>query len=113
VISVSFAIAQDFIGSENRKREAALTEDYGALSRQLERRGIDIEEVTQHAMSFAVAVPSWGVGTGGTRFARFPGSSISSRAPRRPYRRIFPGTRLPTTAPFARRPHRMGLVSMR
>ena len=22
---------------------------------------------------FAVAVPSWGVGTGGTRFARFPG----------------------------------------
>ena len=23
--------------------------------------------------AFAVAVPSWGVGTGGTRFARFPG----------------------------------------
>jgi L-rhamnose isomerase / sugar isomerase len=22
---------------------------------------------------FAVAIPSWGVGTGGTRFARFPG----------------------------------------
>ena len=24
-------------------------------------------------MDFAVAVPTWGVGTGGTRFARFPG----------------------------------------
>ena len=23
-------------------------------------------------MTFRVAVPSWGVGTGGTRFARFP-----------------------------------------
>ena len=25
------------------------------------------------AVDFEVAVPSWGVGTGGTRFARFPG----------------------------------------
>ena len=24
--------------------------------------------------AFAVAIPSWGVGTGGTRFARFPGA---------------------------------------
>ena len=24
--------------------------------------------------AFGVAVPSWGVGTGGTRFARFPGT---------------------------------------
>jgi L-rhamnose isomerase/sugar isomerase len=70
---MSFAITADFIGSENHKREAAHAEDYGALSRQLERRGIAIEQVTQHAMAFAVAVPTWGVGTGGTRFARFPG----------------------------------------
>jgi L-rhamnose isomerase / sugar isomerase len=70
---MSFAITVDFIGSENRKREAALVEDYGALSRQLQRRGVDIEQVTQLAMEFAVAVPTWGVGTGGTRFARFPG----------------------------------------
>uniref|UniRef100_UPI002ACC3468 L-rhamnose catabolism isomerase n=1 Tax=Massilia luteola TaxID=3081751 RepID=UPI002ACC3468 len=33
----------------------------------------DIEELTALAQRFAVAVPSWGVGTGGTRFARFPG----------------------------------------
>ena len=25
------------------------------------------------AAAFRVAIPSWGVGTGGTRFARFPG----------------------------------------
>jgi L-rhamnose isomerase / sugar isomerase len=29
--------------------------------------------MTTRAMDFAVAVPTWGVGTGGTRFARFPG----------------------------------------
>jgi L-rhamnose isomerase/sugar isomerase len=68
-----FAISPDFIVGENRKWEAALAEDYAALDRHLRRRGIDIEEVTAKAMGFAVAVPTWGVGTGGTRFARFPG----------------------------------------
>src|SRR5687767_8931125 len=70
---MSFAVSADFIASENRKLEEALAEDYQALARQLERRGIEIEETTSRAMNFAVAVPTWGVGTGGTRFARFPG----------------------------------------
>jgi L-rhamnose isomerase / sugar isomerase len=39
----------------------------------LERRGVAIEALTSRAMEFFVAVPTWGVGTGGTRFARFPG----------------------------------------
>jgi L-rhamnose isomerase/sugar isomerase len=33
---------------------------------------VQIEPLTERAMRFQVAVPSWGVGTGGTRFARFP-----------------------------------------
>ena len=70
---MSFSIAPDFIASENAKFESALAEDYAALSRQLERRGIAIEAMTRRAMEFSVAVPTWGVGTGGTRFARFPG----------------------------------------
>ena len=49
-----------------------LEEDYEHLGRRLARRGIDIEKLTERAMAFRVAVPSWGVGTGGTRFARFP-----------------------------------------
>ena len=60
------------IASENAARLPALEEDYAHLSRQLARRGVDIEELTARAMAFRVAVPSWGVGTGGTRFARFP-----------------------------------------
>jgi L-rhamnose isomerase/sugar isomerase len=70
---MSFAISDDFIESENRKAEAALAEDYAYLGKQLARRGTDIEKMTKRAMDYAVAVPTWGVGTGGTRFARFPG----------------------------------------
>ena len=70
---MSFAISEDFIAAENAGHAAALAEDYEALGRQLARRGISIEAMTERAMSYAVAVPTWGVGTGGTRFARFPG----------------------------------------
>ena len=70
---MTFSISADFIAEENRRHEKALAEDYAALGRQLEWRGIDIEKMTERAMAYAVAVPTWGVGTGGTRFARFPG----------------------------------------
>ncbi len=70
---MTFSIAPDFIATQNEKSLAAHKEDYAALARQLERRGIDIEDMTARAMAYAVAVPTWGVGTGGTRFARFPG----------------------------------------
>jgi L-rhamnose isomerase / sugar isomerase len=62
----------DLIASQNAARLPALEEDYGHLSLQLARRGLDAERLTARAMAFRVAVPSWGVGTGGTRFARFP-----------------------------------------
>jgi len=39
----------------------------------LARRGIDADALVQKVMGFGVAIPTWGVGTGGTRFARFPG----------------------------------------
>ena len=70
---MSFAISSGFVADENTRNAAALAEDFAALARQLERRGISIEDMTRRAMEFAVAVPTWGVGTGGTRFARFPG----------------------------------------
>jgi L-rhamnose isomerase/sugar isomerase len=70
---MTFAISADFVATENRKHEAVLAEDYAALTRQLGRRGVDIEAMTKRAMEYAVAIPTWGVGTGGTRFARFPG----------------------------------------
>ena len=56
------------------KSVASLKEDYAALGANLARRGIDIDAITRKVAEFFVAVPSWGVGTGGTRFARFPGA---------------------------------------
>jgi L-rhamnose isomerase/sugar isomerase len=70
---MAFAISPDFVAIENAKAEAAHADDYSGLGRQLERRGISIEAMTRRAMDYSVAVPTWGVGTGGTRFARFPG----------------------------------------
>jgi L-rhamnose isomerase/sugar isomerase len=67
-------ISADILGSDNAKREAALKSDYTHLGEQLERRGISIDAITAQVAKFHVAVPSWGVGTGGTRFARFPGA---------------------------------------
>jgi len=73
-MATSFKIGDGFVAEQNQKHIAALAEDYAALQRQLARRGIDIEELTREVGAFAVAIPTWGVGTGGTRFARFPGT---------------------------------------
>ncbi|MEO2038499.1 MAG: TIM barrel protein, partial [Martelella sp.] len=66
-------IDQSVIAGVNEKAEARLRRDYEALGAQLSDRGIDIDAVKARVSAFGVAVPSWGVGTGGTRFARFPG----------------------------------------
>lgn len=72
-MSTPFSISPDFIADHNAQLEEATTEDYDALTRALARHGIDAEALVQKVMAFGVAVPTWGVGTGGTRFARFPG----------------------------------------
>jgi L-rhamnose isomerase/sugar isomerase len=69
---MGYELTDERIAAENGKRLKWLEEDYEHLGRQLGRRGADIEKLTERAMAFRVAVPSWGVGTGGTRFARFP-----------------------------------------
>ena len=64
---------QGIIHDANGAAEAAVQTDYDRLGEALDRQGIAIAEVARKVAAFAVAVPSWGVGTGGTRFARFPG----------------------------------------
>ncbi|MCR4266155.1 L-rhamnose catabolism isomerase [Nitratireductor sp. ZSWI3] len=67
-------IARDAIEKGNAPREGALKADYAALGERLDRRGIAIDAILAKVEAFGVAIPSWGVGTGGTRFARFPGA---------------------------------------
>jgi L-rhamnose isomerase / sugar isomerase len=68
-----YRIDRDLIERQNRKSAAAHAEDLGHLGRQLERRGVAIEDVIERVGRFKIALPTWGVGTGGTRFGRFPG----------------------------------------
>jgi L-rhamnose isomerase/sugar isomerase len=70
---MGFELNAEHVAAENRKALQWLEQDYEHLGRQLARRGVEIEALTQRAAGFRVSVPSWGVGTGGTRFARFPG----------------------------------------
>jgi L-rhamnose isomerase / sugar isomerase len=72
-MSSPFRISADQIAERNAAAQAGLDADYAALADKLARADIDIEAVTAAVGAFTVAVPSWGVGTGGTRFARFPG----------------------------------------
>jgi L-rhamnose isomerase / sugar isomerase len=63
---------RELIERENAVRLDALLDDYESLGRSLDRRGVSIEAVKTALKGFAVAIPSWGVGVGGTRFAKFP-----------------------------------------
>lgn len=66
-------IDKSIIDAENEKHINGLQADYNALGEHLDRRGIRIDAIRAKVAAYGVAVPSWGVGTGGTRFARFPG----------------------------------------
>lgn len=68
-----FVIEESFLATHNAARANDLRRDYDALGEHLHRRGIDIAGVASRAAALAVALPSWAVGTGGTRFGRFPG----------------------------------------
>jgi len=61
------------IAEANEKEARLLQADYDSLGEKLSHSGLDIEMLTGKAQTFKLAVPSWGTGTGGTRFARFPG----------------------------------------
>ena len=64
-MSTPFSISADFIAEHNAPLQDATTEDYDALKRALGRRGIDADALLQKVMAFGVAIPTWGVGTGG------------------------------------------------
>ncbi|MCB8837193.1 L-rhamnose catabolism isomerase [Aurantimonas sp. VKM B-3413] len=66
-------IDQEVVEADNAGRRAGFEADFAALAESFGRRGIAIDAVVEKVRAFTVAVPSWGVGTGGTRFARFPG----------------------------------------
>ena len=65
-------LSEDLIAEANAREIAALDEDYDALGRKLARGGVAIDAILDRVTAFSVAVPTWGAGRGGTRFAKFP-----------------------------------------
>jgi L-rhamnose isomerase/sugar isomerase len=71
-MTTNLPLSEELIAEANARETAALDEDYAALGRKLSRTGIDIDAIKDRVADFSVAVPSWGAGRGGTRFAKFP-----------------------------------------
>lgn len=57
----------------DQKRKADHDVDLAHTAGLLQRWGIEPESVIEELRRFSVACPSWALGTGGTRFGRFPG----------------------------------------
>ena len=67
------AVDKEIINNHNLKLISDLNSDFDHLRKKLERNKLNINDIKNKIKNFQVAVPTWGVGTGGTRFARFPG----------------------------------------
>jgi L-rhamnose isomerase/sugar isomerase len=65
-------LSDDLIQTQNAAGREALQDEYDSLGRALDRRGVRIDDIKQRVKAFSVALPSWGSGRGGTRFAKFP-----------------------------------------
>jgi L-rhamnose isomerase/sugar isomerase len=65
-------IQRDFIAAQNRSHDDAHRRDLEHTCEIAVRAGIDADAVIAEVMRFSAAAPSWALGTGGTRFGRFP-----------------------------------------
>ncbi len=64
-------ITTEQIENTNLKSLAAHQRSFEFLQETLHQKGIDVEECLQKIQDFQVAIPSWALGAGGTRFGRF------------------------------------------
>lgn len=71
-MTTNLPLSASQIAELNAPHMSDLREDYDNLGRKLSRTGIDIDAVKAKVANFSVALPSWGAGRGGTRFAKFP-----------------------------------------
>ncbi|MDO1513305.1 sugar isomerase [Maribacter confluentis] len=62
---------KDQILTENKKVEQHHTDQFNFLSGQLDKQDKDVHTILRKLANFQVAIPSWALGAGGTRFGRF------------------------------------------
>lgn len=65
-------ITQQQIQEYNEDVQKSHQDSYIPLADQLSKKGFQIDDLINQITSFQVAIPSWALGAGGTRFGRFP-----------------------------------------
>ena len=53
-MATHFEIKDDFIGEQNAKAEQWVAEDYEHLAKQLQRKGVNIEDLVARAQGFNI-----------------------------------------------------------
>ena len=64
-------ISKDQISSSNEESLLDHDSSFKFLNQQLSKTDISIDDVIQKLQTFQIAIPSWALGAGGTRFGRF------------------------------------------
>ena len=64
-------IEKDQILTDNQKLTADHDESFDFWANKLGKQGIEVSEIVKRLSDFQVAIPSWALGAGGTRFGRF------------------------------------------
>jgi len=66
-------ITNQDISAHNEKKFKVHSLEIQHLESRLQDKGFDVKNIISDLARFQVAIPSWALGTGGTRFGRFPG----------------------------------------
>ncbi|MDT7830517.1 TIM barrel protein [Pricia sp. S334] len=64
-------IDKQHIEDTNQKSLDSHRASFGYIANRLTQKGIEVDDVVQKLADFQVAIPSWALGAGGTRFGRF------------------------------------------
>ena len=59
------------ITNVNQKALDSHTKAFNFLADTLTKKGVEVNQIVQKISDFQVAIPSWALGAGGTRFGRF------------------------------------------
>jgi L-rhamnose isomerase/sugar isomerase len=64
-------ITQQHIADINRTEDIVFTSELDLIANRFAKKGVDVNKIIDKVAAFQVAIPSWALGAGGTRFGRF------------------------------------------
>ena len=64
-------LSNERIQDSNKNKQEEHSENFDFLANRLTRKGHDVSNIISKLSEFQVAIPSWALGAGGTRFGRF------------------------------------------